>query len=236
VAITSSFHPDAETHVESVRYGKGSNAMAYVTTVGVPGQGRAPRWLRGLFAPALHPLVLLRTLLPHRWSERSVIALVMQTLDNSVTTRLRLGRLTSQQGHGAPNPSWIPAGELVNGPMTAHFIGGCTIGDSPQSGVIDPYHRLWGHPAISVVDGSTITANLGVNPSLTITAQAERALSLWPNKGAEDLRPTQGQAYQRLDPIPPHHPTVPQHAFGALWTARPVVPRTVRPAERAEIA
>jgi cholesterol oxidase len=256
VAITSSFHPDAETHVESVRYGKGSNAMAYVTTVGVPGQGRAPRWLRGLFAPALHPLVLLRTLLPHRWSERSVIALVMQTLDNSVTTRLRLGRLTSQQGHGAPNPSWIPAGdevaqrvtsklggyttgtigELVNVPMTAHFIGGCTIGDSPQSGVIDPYHRLWGHPAISVVDGSTITANLGVNPSLTITAQAERALSLWPNKGAEDLRPTQGQAYQRLDPIPPHHPTVPQHAFGALWTARPVVPRTVRPAERAEIA
>ena len=69
------------------------------------------------------------------------------------------------------------------------------IGDSAETGVIDPYHRLYGHPGISVVDGSAVSANLGVNPSLTITAQAERAMSFWPNKGEEDPRPEQGAAY-----------------------------------------
>ena len=73
--------------------------------------------------------------------------------------------------------------------MTAHFLGGCTIGDSPETGVIDPYHRMYGHPGLHVVDGSAISANLGVNPSLTITAQAERAMSYWPNKGEPDPRP-----------------------------------------------
>ncbi|CAM5255976.1 Cholesterol oxidase [Streptomyces badius] len=75
-------------------------------------------------------------------------------------------------------------------PLTAHFLGGCPIGASAEEGVIDPYHRLYGHPGISVVDGSAVSANLGVNPSLTITAQAERAMSLWPNKGEADPRPS----------------------------------------------
>ena len=143
-----------------------------------------------------------------------MIALVMQHLDNSITTytkRTRIGvrRMVSKQGHGEPNPTWIPVGnevtrriaekidgvaggtwgELFNIPLTAHFLGGAAIGDSPEHGVIDPYHRVYGYPTMSVVDGAAISANLGVNPSLRITAQAERAASLWPNKGREDLRP-----------------------------------------------
>jgi cholesterol oxidase len=100
--------------------------------------------------------------------------------------------------------------------MTAHFIGGCAIGDSPATGVVDPYHRVYGYDGLHIMDGSTISANLGVNPSLTITAQAERALSFWPNKGEDDPRPAVGSAYERLQPVPPAHPVVPAEAPGAL--------------------
>jgi cholesterol oxidase len=82
-------------------------------------------------------------------------------------------------------------------PLTAHFIGGCAISDSPATGVVDPYHRVWGYPGMHVVDGSTVSANLGVNPALTITALAERAMSLWPVRGGADERPRQGTAYRR---------------------------------------
>jgi cholesterol oxidase len=165
----------------------------------------------------------------------------MQHLDNSITTftkRSRLGvrRMTSKQGHGEPNPTWIPAGnevtrriakkidgvaggtwgELFNIPLTAHFLGGAAIGDSPEHGVIDPYQRVYGYPTLSVMDGAAISSNLGVNPSLSITAQAERATSLWPNKNTQDLRPAQGEAYRRIDPIAPGHPVVPADAPGAL--------------------
>ena len=242
VAITSSFHPDEVTHVEPVRYAKGSNAMGLLQTVltdgATEGGGRTPRWLKALLLMARNPLKL-KALLPYRWSERTIIALVMQTLDNSVTTSWRRGRLTSRQGHGAPNPTWIPVaneavrrmaekiggepggsiGDLANIPMTAHFIGGCTIGDSPATGVIDPYHRVFGYEELYVVDGAAISANLGVNPSLTIAAQAERAASLWPNKGEADLRPPVGAPYRRLAPVPPRTPLVPAHAPAALHTA-----------------
>ena len=83
-------------------------------------------------------------------------------------------------------------------PMTAHFIGGCAIGDSPETGVVDPYQRVYGYDGLHVVDGSAVSANLGVNPSLTITAQAERAMAFWPNKGEADPRPELGAAYRRL--------------------------------------
>ena len=90
------------------------------------------------------------------------------------------------------------------------------IGDSPDHGVIDPYHRVYNYPTLHIVDGSTITANLGVNPSLTITAQAERAMSMWPNNGDADLRPQQSAPYRRISAIAPHQPFVPAHAIGAL--------------------
>ena len=242
VAITSSFHPDELTHVEPVRYGKGSNAMGLLTTIATKGGGRWPRPLVWLAEAAKHPgqaLSLYAGL--NRWSERTIIGLVMQTQDNSLTLytkRTRLGRVkvTSKQGHGLPNPTWIPAayeanqriaeqidgfpgssvGEIFDIPMTAHFLGGCAIGDSPDTGVIDPYHRLYGHEGLHVVDGSAISANLGVNPSLTITAQAERAMALWPNKGEPDARPPVGADYRRVPAVAPRAPVVPQAAPGAL--------------------
>jgi cholesterol oxidase len=180
-------------------------------------------------------------MLPVRqWSQRTVLALVMQSLDNSLTTHWRRGlfgrRLTVGPGHGEPNPTWIPAGhqaarllaEEIGGipggsltepfdiPMTAHILGGAVIGATPADGVIDPYHRVYGHPGLHVVDGAAVSANLGVNPSLTITAQAERAMSFWPNKGEPDPRPPLGEPYRRLEPVPPAHPAVPPHAPAAL--------------------
>jgi cholesterol oxidase len=100
--------------------------------------------------------------------------------------------------------------------LTAHFIGGCTIGESPETGVIDPYQRVYHYPGLHVVDGSAITANLGVNPSLTITAQAERAMAFWPNRGEPDPRPDLDAPYQRLEPVAPRHPVVPDDAPAAL--------------------
>jgi cholesterol oxidase len=89
-------------------------------------------------------------------------------------------------------------GEVFDIPMTAHFLGGAVISESPSTGVVDPYQRLWGYPGIHVLDGSAVSANLGVTPSLTITAQAERAVALWPRRGESDARPAQGEPYQRL--------------------------------------
>jgi cholesterol oxidase len=112
-----------------------------------------------------------------------------------------------------PGGTW---GDLMNIPMTAHFIGGCAIGESQETGVIDPYQRLYGYAGLHVADGSTLTANLGVNPSLSITAQAERAMALWPNKGEADLRPPLGSPYERVPLVYPAHPAVPEHAPAAL--------------------
>ena len=240
VAITSSFHPTSDTHVESVRYGKGSNAMGLLQTMMTDGGGRWPRWLKAMGLAVKHPRALLRVLTVRNWSERTVISLVMQNLDNSITTFTKRGlrgrHLSSKQGHGQPNPTWIPAGndatrrvaekidgvtagtwgELFNIPMTAHFLGGCAIGADASHAVIDPYHRVYGYPTMSVVDGSAVSANLGVNPSLTISAQAERAAAMWPNKGEVDMRPEQGQPYRRVEAVTPVKPVVPEGAPGAL--------------------
>lgn len=252
VAITSSIHPTGDTHVEPVRYGKGSNAMGLLQTLMTDGAGPqgtdVPRWRQLIDQAREDPRHILRLLNPKQWSERTVIALVMQHLDNSITTFTRRGRLggrrySSKQGHGEPNPSWIPVGnevtrriaakidgvaggtwgELFNIPLTAHFLGGAVIGKDADHGVIDPYHRVYNYPTMHVVDGTSISANLGVNPSLSITAQAERAASLWPNKGEADLRPAQGEGYRRLNPVAPNHPVVPASAPGALrWL--PITP------------
>ena len=245
VAITASFHPDEDTHVENVRFGRGSNAMGLLATIAVPGGTGRPRWVEALRTVARDPRPLLRLLpLVRHWSERTVIGLVMQSRDNSLRVSGRRGvlgpTLTSAQGHGEPNPTFIPAGarsmevlaerlaeatgeytaaggswfDVLDVPMTAHFLGGVTIGSSPGRGVLDPYHRVWGYPGLHVVDGSAVSANLGVNPSLTITAQAERAMSFWPVVGEGDPRPDQaalaaGGGYRRLDPVPARTPAVP---------------------------
>ncbi len=229
VAITSSFNVDDTTHVENCRYGKGSNLMGALAVMQVDGGGGMPRWVRFAGRAARHPVVLARSLSTRRWSERTVIALVMQSSDNSITVRRRRGllgwHLTSSQGHGDPNPTYLPegnvavramasrlehatgerawpgssVGEVLDVPMTAHFLGGAVISDSPEHGVVDPYQRVWGYPGLHVLDGAAVSANLGVNPSLTITAQAERAVSLWPRRGEPDRRPRQGEPYRLVE-------------------------------------
>ena len=240
VAITSSFFPEQNTHIEPVRYGKGSNSMGLLQSVltrPVPGVARWKTWGTQMWQQRETAVKLLNV---HQWSERGVIALAMQSVDNSLTLtghRGRLGwRLTTHKDESSPAPTYIPAAaevveraaEIIDGRpagnvfdnfdavLTAHFVGGCVIGADSESGVVDAYHRAYGHPGLHIVDGSTITANLGVNPSLTITAQAERAMSLWPNKGEADARPPLGSGYERLDPIAPRSPVVPSAAPGAL--------------------
>lgn len=252
VAITSSFHPDAVTHVEPVRYGRGSGALSLMNMAlpDRPGPGgRLRAVLRGYRLLGLRGTWRVHS--PRRWAEQSIVILVMQSVDNSITTFRKRGllgtRLTSKQGAGEPNPDWIPVadrvskdvaaaigghpgssvGELVGVPLTAHFIGGCVIGETAETGVIDPYQRMHGYDGLHVADGSAISANLGVNPSLTITAQAERAMSLWPNKGEVDQRPAPGQPYRRLDAVAPVAPAVPEGAPAALLLPMP----QVRPAD-----
>jgi cholesterol oxidase len=178
------------------------------------------------------------------WSERTVIALVMQARDNSLTLFAKRGqfggaRLSSRQGHGQPNPSWLPVGhevvrrlaaqmggepagtwgEIFGVPMTAHFLGGCVMGASPAEGVVDPWHRAYGYQGLHIVDGSAVPANPGVNPALTITALAERAFSHWPNQGEADPRPALGELGRRVDDIDviePRAPAVPRGAPGEL--------------------
>ena len=227
VAITTSFHLDERTHVENVRYGPGSNLMGALATMLVPGDRPLAARLGSLVRQAASaPIRAARMASLRRWSERGIIALVMQTADNSLTLSLRrrLGGLlppvlTSEQGEGEPNPSHLPGAhraakaiaarleqaggvraeargswpEVFGIPLTAHFLGGAVVSDSPARGVVDAYHWVWGYPGLHVVDGSAVPANPGVNPSLTITAMAERAISLWPRRGEADPRPSQNR-------------------------------------------
>jgi cholesterol oxidase len=240
VAITSSFHPDPQTHIEPVRYGKGSNSMGLLQSVLTDGGDGGPRWHKALKELVRNPRDVAKLMWLKGWSEQTIIVLVMQSLDNSLTVSRRKGRfrdkLVSQHGLGEPNPTWIPkgnevarrladringipggaAGDLGNVPMTAHIIGGAPIGLSVEDGVVDPWQRLYGYDGLHVTDGAAVTANLGVNPSLTITAQAERAMAFWPNKGEPDSRPGLGSSYVALEPVPPTRPAVPAAAPGAL--------------------
>lgn len=227
-AITSSFYPNPNTHVEPVRYGKGSNLMGLLQTIMTSSDKPLTRIGQWLAQAIQRPSLIFKILYVRKWSERSVIALVMQNINSSVTVfqkRSALGftKLSSKNDASNPNPTWIPEanevakriaenyggiaggniGNLIGSPFTAHFVGGCVIGKNKNEGVIDPYHRVWSYPTLHILDGSTITANLGVNPSLTITAQAERALSMWPIKGEIDQRPKQNEPYKVINPIEP---------------------------------
>jgi cholesterol oxidase len=240
-AITSSIFPSPDTHIEPVRYGKGSNFMALLQSVIASGKaGQSPNVLRLLWATItnLHRLPKFYNL--RDWSERAIILLVMQARDNSLVTKPKGGlfgrRLTSVQGHGEKNPAWVPAGHEVarelakeiNGtagavvtepfgiPMTAHFLGGCVIGADASTGVVDPYLRAFGVSGLHILDGSTLSANPGVNPSLAIAAQAEWAMAHWPNKGGSDPRPGLGEKFALVQPVPPLKPVVPKTASGAL--------------------
>jgi cholesterol oxidase len=216
IAIGSAFQPRPDTRIEPVRYPRGSSLMGLFSTVLVDGDGRVPRPLRWLGAAARHPLGFARAHRVRGWSGRTVLLLVMQARDNSLRLRWTGRRLRSGPGHGEPAPTWLPLANeaarhaaaamggvsgsalnevLLNRPFTAHILGGAPIGASPETGVLDAWQRVWTEPGLHVLDGSAVSANLGANPSLTIAAQAERALSFWPVRGEPDPRPPLGSAY-----------------------------------------
>jgi cholesterol oxidase len=240
-SITSSVFPNEHTHVEPVRYGRGSGFMGIMESVIASGsKGQKPTFFR-LIAASIKKIGSLPSMYNLRtWPERALILLVMQSRDNSLTTfskRGLLGRkLTSRQGYGEVNPAWVPEGhqlaielaEQFNGtagavitepfgiPMTAHFLGGSVIAPNSKEGVLDGYLRAYGQPGLHILDGSALSANPGVNPSLSIAAQAEWACAFWPNKGEVDSRPALGTQFKLLAPVKPNSPVVPKGAHGEL--------------------
>ncbi|HBY59569.1 MAG TPA: cholesterol oxidase [Solibacterales bacterium] len=206
VAIGSGIYIDEHTHIEAVRYPAGSDAMGFMGTLltgGRPGRNRIFLWLFTLITSLLrHPYRTWRTLHPFGWAKESLILLCMQTLDGHI--RMKLGRpwywpfTKVLMSHGARVPTFIPranefakkTAEMLGGeamsmtteilldvPGTAHILGGCPMGTSAENGVVDQRCRLFGYRNLYVCDGSVLSANLGVNPSLTITAVTERAMS-----------------------------------------------------------
>jgi cholesterol oxidase len=209
VAITSSVYPDPDTHIETVTYGGAGGAMSTLFTL-LTGDGtRLTRPLRLLAGLVRHPIKALRTLNPIGWSRNTIIVLVMQTLDNAIALRARRlpgGSvwLRTEEDPERPNPTFIPVANqfaawlaertggiaqssimeaAANIPSTAHILGGAVIGADPSRGVIDADQRVFGYENLLVCDGAAVPANVGVNPSLTITAMAEHAMSLIPERG-----------------------------------------------------
>jgi cholesterol oxidase len=241
-AITSSVFPSEDTHIEPVRYGRGSGFMGLLQSVaasGKAGQSPSPARLLWVTLTNLHRLPNFYNL--RTWPQRTLILLVMQARDNSLVTyakRRLLGgvKLTSRQGHGEENPAWVPEGHRVakqlateiDGvagavigepfgiPLTAHFLGGSVIAPDSSQGVVDGYLRAFGQPGLHIFDGSVLPANPGVNPSLSITAIAEWAAAHWPNKGEADSRPALDADFKVVEPVAPASPVVPAQAIGGL--------------------
>ena len=235
VSITSGVWPDDETSIEPVYWGVGNDFFAFLVTYHQHGEQKHPTagWLKELVK---HPPEVLGTSDPRHWAERTVIMLCSQTTDTSIELYWDDDLLRSRHSSGAAPSVHVPIiedfvdrmaakmnghegalpFEVVNRTASAHFTGGMPIGDSSESGAVDPYQRLFGQPGLHVIDGSVMPANTGVNPSLTITALAERAMSLWPNKGEADPRPPLGSGYERVDPVMPHRPVVPAGAPAEL--------------------
>jgi cholesterol oxidase len=210
IAITSGVMVDDKTHVEIVRYPEGSDSMSMLTTILTDDGPIIPRWARWMATMARKPLDAARVHVPFGWAKRTAILLVMQPVDNHMKYKMRRPwyapwskKLDSDRGTAKPTPTYIPianeiakkmAGEMdgiaqsglievmTGKAATAHILGGCPIGLSADDGVVDTKARLFGYDNFYVVDGSIIPANLGVNPSLTITAMAEHAMSHVPRK------------------------------------------------------
>ncbi|HET8639918.1 MAG TPA: GMC family oxidoreductase [Solirubrobacterales bacterium] len=219
VAISSSIYPDPYTHIETVTYGHAGDSMSTLYTLLVGDGTRVTRPLKLLGQIVRHPVKFAKTIWPRGWSRRTIIVLVMQTLDSAIALRPKLKRsgavrLQTEQDPERPNPTFIPVANeaaewlakrtggiaqsslseaLINVPSTAHILGGAVIGHGPEDGVVDARQRVFGYENLLVCDGAAIPANVGVNPSLTITALAEHAMSHVP-PAAEDRAPAARQA------------------------------------------
>jgi cholesterol oxidase len=218
VAITSSIYPDAHTHIETVTYGHAGDSMNTLYTLLVGDGTKMTRPFKLLGQIIRHPGKFAKVMWPKGWSSRTIIILVMQTLDNAIALRPKMMpggnvRLTTEQDPERPNPTFIPVANvaaewlaertggiaqssvseaLFNVPNTAHILGGATIGHSPEDGVVDSRQRVFGYENLLVCDGAAVPANVGVNPSLTITALAEHAMSHLPPKDeAQSRRPAE---------------------------------------------
>jgi cholesterol oxidase len=203
VAITSSIYPDPNTHIETVTYGDDGDSMRLLYTL-LTGDGtRVTRPLKLLAQITRHPKRLAQVLFAKHWSRRTIIILVMQTLDNAIALRPRKGPfgsfwLQTEQDPERPNPTFIPIANkaaewfakrtggiaqssfteaMFNIPSTAHILGGAVIAPSAEQGVVDAHQNVFGYENLLICDGSAVPANVGVNPSLTITALAEHAMS-----------------------------------------------------------
>jgi cholesterol oxidase len=214
VAISSSIHTDADTHIEVVTYGQKGDLLSMIMTL-ITGDGTRYTRVFSLLRNAIrHPLDFLKTCWPFGWSRRSIVLLVMQSLDNAITFRAKKRwfgkgvRLSTEQDAEKPNPTYIDAGNkaaawiakqtggvaqigvleaVANIPTTAHVLGGAAIGTDAEHGVIDHEQRVFGYNNLLICDGSAVPANPGVNPSLTIAAMTERAMSRIPAKDVDDV-------------------------------------------------
>ena len=215
IAIGSGIYIDEHTHIEAVRYPSGSDAIGFLTTIltnGRPGPQRIALWLKNVIVSLLrHPFKTVRVLQPLGWAREFVILLCMQALDGEIEMRWQRPWFWPFRkflvSRGEKVPTYIPKANefaqkcaqltggfpmsmlpeiLFNVPGTAHCIGGCVIADSPSRGVVDSHHRVFNYKNMYICDGSVVAANLGVNPSLTITALAERAMSFIPRAAETD--------------------------------------------------
>jgi len=235
VAIGSGIYIDEHTHIEAVRYPKGSDTMGFLTTIltnGRPGPQRIALWLKNVIVSLLrHPFKTVRVLQPLGWAREFVVLLCMQALDGEIEMRWQRPWFWPFRkflvSRGEKVPTYIPKAnefaqqyaQLTGGfpmsmlpeilfdvPGTAHCIGGCVIADSSGRGVVDSRHRVFNYKNMYICDGSVVAANLGVNPSLTITALAERAMSFIPPATETDWddKASNDNASNRAASVVPH--------------------------------
>jgi len=203
LAITSVFSPDPYTHVEIVKYPDRSNAMKWFFGLAVEGAGSSPaRAWKLLVKTITHPLSFLKVAFNFKWSTHTVIFLVMQTTDNAMKMIWKKGflggRMKIDNRGNKRVPAYIPIGHEVmenyarkvsgipqnillevffDRPTTAHILGGCPMSETAETGVVDKDLKVHGYPDFYITDGSVIQGNIGVNPSLTITAMAEYCMN-----------------------------------------------------------
>jgi cholesterol oxidase len=206
IAINSLLQTDERSHLEMVRYGSGSGFFRMVAVPHVGGQSPWFFKLWKILAYILkHPIRVLRAWLVANWAESTMILLYMRSSEGTLRLVRKAGVMCTELEEGEPPRATLPeATELAKAiarkaggtamspyyepwldiPTTAHLLGGCCMGDSAATGVIDHRHRVFGHERLYVIDGSAVSANPGVNPSLTIVALAERAMTFIRAKAA----------------------------------------------------
>ncbi len=229
-AVTAAIQADDESTMGPVYYNAGSDAMAFLYTAQSEGGDHPMKaWLHELVH---HPGATLSIDNGRDWAQRGFNMLCMRDHDDWLDLYWEHDMLRSKPGSDKPPPpileiandvaarvaeklggrpaqTWFAVADRAT---SSHFIGGMTMAESPDKGVIDPYQRAFGYPGLHIMDGSVIAANPGVNPSLTISALAERAMAFWPHKGEDDPRPPLGSGYERIEPVLPRHPIVPAGA------------------------